>query len=308
MKPMLATPSTGASGRPAIDIATLVDTHIFDLKLDGIRAILRMGYEGESPTLTNRNGVDITARFPDVILGAENYVNGGGLPVTLDGEIMAADNSFESVAIRDKQSTPAKVAAAMERMRCFYFAFDMLDVDNVSLVHQPWHERRFALDSHVGESKIIQLTPWSPDPAFLQQVREQGMEGVIAKRREGQYQPGRRSPEWIKFKCLHRITCIVTGYEPGQGSRSDFGAMFLALIDSEAGELVPVGRVGTGFRAADIPDLKEALDNQQVLLGEIECLNVTKTRQLRFPVWKGIRRDITPLDCDVEQLKALPSC
>ena len=221
---------------------------------------------------------------------------------------MAADNSFESVAIRDKQANPAAVQRAMTRMRCFYFAFDMLDCDGVSMVHQPWHERRFTLDAVVGESKIIQLTPWSPDPAFLQQVREQGMEGVIAKRRESQYQPGRRSPEWVKFKCLHRVSCIVTGYEPGQGSRAEFGAMHLALIDPERGELVPCGRVGTGFRQSDIADLKQALDRQQILLGEIECLNVTKTGQLRFPVWKGRRLDLTPLDCTVDQLKTLPTC
>ncbi len=301
---MLATPSTGASGRAPITLASLAGTHVFDLKLDGIRAMLRMGYEGESPSLVNRNGVNIAERFPDVIEVARTY---GGLPIMLDGEIMARNGSFESVAIRDKQANPANVARSMATIPCVYFAFDVVDYAGVSLVHKPWTERRFVLDD-VAEDYGLWTTTWSDDPCFLEQVREMGMEGVIAKRKTSQYQPGRRSPEWIKFKCLHRITCIVTGYEPGEGSRAHFGAMHLALIDTEKGELVPVGRVGTGFRHADIDDLKSALDQQQVLLGEIECLNLTKGGQLRFPVWKGIRRDVTPLDCTIDQLKTLPSC
>lgn len=303
MKPMLATPSTGASGRLAIEIGSLAGTHAFDLKLDGIRAMLRIGYPGEQPNLVNRNGVDISARFPDVLALATPYA---GPAVTLDGEIMALDNSFESVLTRDKSTTPGAVARGMEKYPCTFFAFDVVDVGTASIEHLPWAERREILDDlQLG---AIQTTPFSYDPSYLQQCREVGAEGVIAKRLNGRYQAGRRSPDWVKFKCLHRVTCIVTSYMAGTGSRSHFGAMFLSLIDTTKGELVPVGKVGTGFKASDIAALKDALDHERVLLAEIECLSVTKKdRQLRFPVWKGLRRDITPLDCTIDQLATIPT-
>jgi bifunctional non-homologous end joining protein LigD len=153
---------------------------------------------------------------------------------------------------------------------------------------------------------VFAATVWSDRVEIFEQCRDLGMEGVIAKRAGSLYHPGRRSPDWIKFKALHRVSCVPTAYERGEGSRSHFGAMHLAMVGPTGP--VPVGRVGTGFTEREITDLKGRIDRGELFVVEIECLNVTKGGVLRFPVYKGVRSDLSPLDATIDQLGTLPRC
>lgn len=308
-RPMLATPSTGASNRAPIDIHTLAGTHYFDLKMDGIRAFAF--WDGAKLTLINRNGVDITARFPELVEAAPGL---GSLPVWLDGEIVADDGRFETTATRDKQTNQTVIARMIAGgMRVSFYAFDMpLYADNSNAVRRQlltgtageWNTTRLRA-GHPSERFLV--TPMGDDPSFLDQTRALGLEGVIAKRCAGLYRFGARSRDWIKFKNLHRVTCLVTGYEPGTGARAHFGKMNLAVYD-DAGQLVPCGNVGTGFTGSEITSLKELLDKGETLVVEIECLNLTSGGTLRFPVYKGTRTDVPESDCTITQLSTLPRC
>ena len=134
---------------------------------------------------------------------------------------------------------------------------------------------------------------------------------MIAKDPSATYRPGARSPKWVKFKNLHRISCVVAGYTAGTGSREHMGALLVALVDLTPGStdgVVLVGRVGSGFTEADTWELKERVDRKELVVIEVECLNRSKDNQLRFPVFKGIRSDLEPRDCSVSQLDALPLC
>lgn len=307
-RPMLATPSTSAGGRVAIDINTLGGTHFFDLKMDGIRAFAH--WNGGQLTLINRNGVDITRKFPELIEAAPRFFD---LPIWLDGEIVCNSGRFEDTLTRDKQSNPAIIARyAVEKPVAFH-AFDLPDYAT-----ETNNQRRIRLEVAADEwvhragegwgfALPFRTTPISNDPEFLDRTRTAGLEGVIAKALNAPYVFGARSRSWIKFKNLHRVTCLVSGYEPGTGSRAHFGKMNLALIDP-TGQVVPCGSVGTGFTMREIDDLKKLLDDGTILVVEIECLNVTSGRTLRFPVYKGIRNDLAPTDCTLDQLDALPEC
>jgi bifunctional non-homologous end joining protein LigD len=123
IKPMLAIPSTGAGNRRPVNLKSLMDTGLWaaDLKLDGVRVILY--WDGHDVKLVNRNMVDVTHRFPEVAADAKAL---GRKPLVLDGEVCAADGSFESIAIRDRQTQPADVARAMARMPAHFLAFDVL--------------------------------------------------------------------------------------------------------------------------------------------------------------------------------------
>lgn len=300
LRPMLATPSTAAGGKRAIDINDLRPNHVFDLKMDGVRAFLR--WNGSSLTITNRNQIDVTWKYPELVAAAEAHFD---LPVWLDGEIVCNSGRFEDTLTRDKQSTVPAALAAAARLPVTFHAFDWPAADmNV------WDMRRGYLDeflSDLPDNVPFMGTPWSYTPDFLEKTRAAGLEGVIAKHLNSQYQFGARSKQWIKFKNLHRVTCIVTGYEPGTGARAHFGKMNLAMIDP-AGQIVPCGSVGTGFTLREIDELKELLDNQSILVVEIETLNRTSGGTLRFPVYKGIRSDLGPLDCTIDQLATLPAC
>lgn len=298
MKPMLAVPGNASRNRRGQDLEHLEGTHAFDTKIDGVRGILT--FDGKKVRIMNRNGVDITARFPELSVKFP-------CPMMLDGEVVARDNSFESTAIRDKNAHPTD--AMVEAIPVTYVAFDLLSLDGNDRSHLPWVSRRVMLDSIEPLLTSVDMTvsTYSLKAAFYDVVVSLGLEGVIAKRLDQPYAPGKRSSGWVKFKATQRVTAIAVGYEPGTGARSHFGAMNLVMLDDNRTP-VNVGRVGTGFTEVQILDLKQSLDAGMPLLVEIECLNVTKAGVLRFPVFKGQRSDLTLLDASTKQLDSLPRC
>lgn len=298
MKPMLAVPSTGASNRHAIRLEALASTHqwIVDEKLDGIRCM----FVADGPSgnrLINRTGTDITERFPEVARAR--------IPrVTLDGEIVADDGSFLTVASRDKQT--GDFARAARAYPCHLVAFDLIRSGGESLERIPFKTRRFFLTKVIGKRRRrVRVVRWSEDMlAFAQQIRSEGGEGVIAKHRDSLYLPGKRSEHWIKFKNTRSLTAVVTGYTRGKGSR-ELGALKLALVNGE--KIVAIGHVGTGFTERQADEFKIRLDAGQPFMAEIEALNRTPSGELRFPVFKGERTDLTLLDAAFEQLETLPT-
>lgn len=284
-------------------LAALAGTHLFDLKLDGVRAVLYC--DGARVEIRNRNGVDITHRYPDVVAQFGTDVPS----CILDGEIVAHDHSFESIALRDAQSKTASITRMAKEIPAKFVAFDLLQAPppHGDLTYMPFVARREALERfHESFPGRIQITVCTDTPALFELCQQTGREGVIAKRKTASYQPGRRSPDWIKFKVTHRVSCVPVGYEPGTGGRAHFGAMHLAMI-GDSGPVI-VGRVGTGFNARAIDELKGRLDRRELFVVEIECTNQTKNGQLRFPVFKGIRSDLTPADATTAQLASLPTC
>lgn len=286
---MLAIASTGASGRSEVEVNKLLESGdwVADTKLDGIRAVI------SERRIFNRTGVDITHKYPEipeVVLKASELV-------ILDGEIVAEDGTFESALTRDSQENRSKILGMVITYPVRFVAFDLPAFSG------PWMHRRNCLETmSLGG---IDITPVGSDAAFVQAVRDAGMEGVILKRRSSRYQP-KRSADWIKHKFTERITCIAYGYEPGNGSRSHFGAMLIALIRD--GEAVPIGRVGSGFTERQTHELKARLDAGAFFPVEVEALNRTSGFQLRFPVFRGVRTDKTVEECTWDQLMSLRPC
>jgi bifunctional non-homologous end joining protein LigD len=295
LKPMLAEPQRG------VDIQTLVGTHAFDVKLDGVRSLAM--WDGNTLTLVNRNGRSQTASYPDLVASCPLFE---GQTMILDGEIIASSGSFESVAKRDKQTKPEDVKRVAATIPVQYLAFDILYIGHQDTRSWSWQDRRLLLET-VMETCVTTdwgLTVVSNDPSLYESVQSLGMEGVIAKRLDSPYRAGRNGA-WVKFKVTHRVTCIAVGYEPGEGTRGHFGAMLLAMLDQD-GLPVQVGRVGTGFTVSDTHECKALLDARTPFLVEVECANVTKTGVLRFPSYKGMRTDLELADATLDQLKTIP--
>jgi bifunctional non-homologous end joining protein LigD len=293
IKPMLASPPK------AERIEQLKGTHAFDTKIDGIRAVLY--WDGSVCYITNRSGKHIAHRFPEVEAAATNLPG----PCVLDGEIVAVSGSFQDTARRDKQTQPGDVARWMHEIPVVFVAFDVLWKDT-DLRPMPFDWRRQQLELMSLQGPVLTTSVLSLDPAFFDQVKALGMEGVIAKRLRSTYRAGRFS-DWLKFKTVRSITAVGIGYEKGTGARAHFGAMFLALIDDD-GKPVEIGRVGTGFTASEITDLKAMMDAGQPVLCEIECLNKSKDGKLRFPVYKGLRgSELSLADATLSQLDDIPT-
>jgi bifunctional non-homologous end joining protein LigD len=218
---------------------------VFEPKWDGFRAIVTVS--GGDVTLTSRNGNDLTERFRDVARTAALAITTPD--AVLDGEICALDDEGRSRFSLLQEGSGISVLVL----------FDLLELDGEPLVDLPLTERRARLQRIVGSDGGVLVSPQFDDgPALLEAARQQGLEGVVAKKAESQYRSGRRSPDWHKLKLRQTQEIVIAGYTRGQGRRvGGFGALVAGV--HEAGVLRWAGNVGTGFSDREIKRLRAVL-------------------------------------------------
>jgi bifunctional non-homologous end joining protein LigD len=294
----------------------------FEPKLDGIRTLAYVSTEGTR--LISRTGKDQTERYPE-LANLARFVN--ALQAVIDGEIVAADEkgrpSFGLLQQRMNLSGEREIERARRKIPVTLFAFDLLWLDDRDLTAEPVEERRRLLEEIVTQTGPMHLSVIADENgrAFFDQAKSLGLEGIVAKRKGTVYLPGRRSKDWRKIKAVNRQDCVILGWTPGTGSRTTtFGALLVgAYVD---GELVWIGQVGTGYsdglltdllkRLADLerstppiadPELRAIKGARWVepeLVCDVEYLEITHTRKLRAPSFKGLRPDKSPADCLLE--------
>jgi bifunctional non-homologous end joining protein LigD len=279
------------------------DNWAFEVKWDGYRALAYVR-NGEC-TLVSRNGNDLTARFADV---AKAIVKATKSPyAVLDGEVCALDEQGRSSFSAMQQGTGPLV----------FYAFDLLELDGEPQIDLPLHERKAKLAQLLdGRSTTVRLSESFDDGRALYEAAEQqGLEGIMAKRADSRYLPGRRTRDWLKVKTHGRQEFVVVGYTRGSGRRvGTFGSLVLAVNDGD--RLRYVGNVGTGFDDAEIrrllkllkplerkdPPLDEVPKMPRVrkgdviwveprLVAEVEFSQWTHDGRLRQPSYKGLRED-----------------
>lgn len=316
-----------ANSAPASDntIASLMaeaGAWFFDLKIDGVRCV--MAVNNGKVTLTNRNGVDITYRYPEVAAAAlEKF--GTDARLILDGECVVFDEdgkpSFKLTSKRDRQQKKHIIEGLAQSMPATFVAFDILYKDGKDERGEIYRYRKAELDTVLMGShphaRIIPNVGSHDGHQMLALVREHALEGLVAKRMNSRYQAGRRS-DWLKIKPTQTISAIVVGATQGTGARgSTFGALSLELVKD--GVRVGVGEVGTGFKDVDLAEIVTtyikfrgpsgfATNVPQVhteFVVEVEFQEMTVDGKLRFPVFRGIRSDITPDQCLFGQVQVL---
>lgn len=285
----------------------------YEVKWDGVRALVWIEH-GEVLKLESRTGREITARYPE-LRGLGRAL--GARPALLDGEVVALDEegrpSFERLQGRMHVASEAGVRRRMESTPVTFMAFDVLHLDGRSTIERPWSERRALLDELAldGPRWKAPRAHRGEGARFLQATREQGLEGVVAKRVDSTYEPGRRSEAWRKVKNHARQELVIGGWVPGEGRRRErIGALLVGY--HENGRLVLAGRVGTGFTEEDLKRLAERLaplarDSspfeggapaprgavwvEPTLVAEVEFTEWTSAGVIRHPSFKGLRTD-----------------
>lgn len=228
----------------------------YEVKWDGMRVVAWIAPDG-AVRLQSAKPLAVTATFPELAgLAAAT----GGRAAVLDGEVVAVDESgrpsFGRLQHRMHVSDPAKVAARAAAVPVAYQVFDLLHFDGHEAVELPYLERRRLLEALVepGPCWSVPAHHLGGGQRLLETVRDLGLEGLIAKRRDSTYQPGRRSPAWRKVKVRTHQEFVVVGWSPGEGRRSGrLAALALAAWQRDA--LVYVGKVGTGFSDAELDRL-----------------------------------------------------
>jgi bifunctional non-homologous end joining protein LigD len=288
----------------------------YEVKWDGVRAI---GYgQGGRLRLESRNGRDITPRYPELrelgrALGAREAI--------LDGEVVAIGEdgrpSFQRLQGRMHLTSEHAVRRLSQSEPVTYVIFDLLWLEGHSLMELPYLERRerllgLGLDGRTWQTPAHHL---GDGAALLEASRAQGLEGILAKRVDCPYTPGRRSPGWIKVKNVRRADVVIGGWLPGEGNRSGrIGALLVGYW--EDGQLKYAGRVGTGFTQAELERLQGLLEPlaredspfsgrqpprgahfvEPKLVATVDYGEWTQARTLRHPSYKGLRDDVDPED------------
>ena len=308
LRPMLATAGT----LPQDD-----EKWAYEVKWDGVRALVAV--DGGRLRITSRAGNDVTASYPELRpLGLQL----GSTSVLLDGELVAfnAEGRTDFGMLQARMHVGRPGAALLRSTPVQLMVFDVLHLEGRPLLDRSFDERREALDG-LG----VEGPHWRVSEAFLgggaamlEATREQGLEGIVAKRRDSRYLPGRRSDCWLKLKHIRRTSAVVAGWKPGEGGRAGrIGSLLLGV--QGPGGLEYAGHVGTGFSAATLADLgrrleplrrptspfasevprmhsKDAVWVEPRLVVEVDYTEWTKDGRLRHPSYKGRRDDYDPGD------------
>ena len=303
IEPMLAQPANTVPDSPDF---------LHEVKWDGIRALIALD-EGEV-RIHGRNGLDFTAQFPELLVPDQSFRATGGL---FDGEIVCleADGkpNFRDVIHRMQQRDEGAISRARARHPAICYVFDCLYLDGRAIVNESLTRRREWLADAIKKGSTYRVSETVEEgPALLEAVKQLGLEGIMAKRSDSVYLPGKRSDAWLKIKTRHTTECVIVGYTRGSGDREGtLGALHLA--QGHDGELKYVGKVGTGFDESQLKGLwaalnkltpvkrhgkLPALDPRSVwveprLVCEVRFASVTPDGLLREPVFVRLRPDLT---------------
>jgi bifunctional non-homologous end joining protein LigD len=306
MRPMLASPAEAVPEG---------EDWLHEVKWDGMRVLADV-HDGRL-TLTSRAGNDVTASFPELAGLAAGYDD-----LLLDGEVVALEDgrpSFAALAERMHVADRRRAERLAAVRPVTYLVFDLLRLFGQDLTSQPLAARRDLLERLDLQGRHWQVPPVYADGAELfRATREQGLEGVVSKRRSSAYLPGRRSTDWLKSPHRSTISAVVGGWRPEKTNDAGrLGAVLLGVASPEGWRYA--GRMGSGIagaaqrtlaelltplRAESAPfcDTVPALDARGAVwvrpevVVEARYLGWTREGRLRQPAYLGVRADLTPDD------------
>ena len=310
----------GAAQRPMLarsdDAAFEDDGWVFEFKLDGYRLLLEKDFD--QVKLYYRSGREATSLYPELVRSARR------LPydhLVLDGELVIHDDegrpSFQRLQSRAQLSRRNEIELATVLRPALMFCFDLLGVDDFDLRDLPLVERKAFLRRILPDTGPLRYSDHiaAHGKAVYEQARGLGLEGVVAKRAGSRYRAG-RGDDWRKIKAEQTGDFAIVGWTTPKGARSGFGALHLAA--REGGELVYIGRVGTGFsdrQLAEIAELIQPMEREgppctgpvpqtrghhwvdPTIVAEVRYLMRTDDGMLRHPAFLRLRDDKAVEDC-----------
>jgi len=314
--------------RPQPMLAVLTDETfsdpgwIFERKLDGER-VLAVLADGEV-SLVSRNGKELSDSYPELAdalqerwrdVAAEERPS-----MVLDGEVVAFSDDVTSFSrLQERMHVKDPEEARRSGVRVYYYLFDILNLDGYQVTDLPLRTRKHLLRTVFTFTDPIRFTIHRNEDgeAFHHEACQKGWEGVIAKRAKAPY-TGKRSRDWLKFKCVNRQELVIGGYTDPGGTREGFGALLVGYYQEE-GALHYAGKVGTGFDGKTLNRLSGLLKMRERktppfsdadgtlpagdvhwvtpnLVGQFGFTEWTRSGKLRHPRFLGLRRDKDPAE------------
>jgi bifunctional non-homologous end joining protein LigD len=313
----------------ALNLPQPEDTWSFEVKWDGVRAVAYV--QPGRLRLESRNLRDITDGYPEV----RGLLRDLGMrEAVFDGELVTFDEegrpSFERLQRRMHVTSPSAVRRLSASTPVVYAIFDLLYLDGRDLMARPYAERRGELEALGlgGPAWRVPAVHTGQGRGLLKATEAQGLEGVVAKRLDSRYEPGRRTGAWLKIKHVQRQELVIGGWLTGEGRRRDRIGALLMGYHEEDGRLRFAGRVGTGFTERMLDELRSALSPLETpecpfdpapklpkgavfvrpeLVAEVEFREWTAEGVMRAPSFKGLRGDKPALQVIREADGATPT-
>jgi bifunctional non-homologous end joining protein LigD len=304
------------------------DEWAYEIKWDGVRVL---GYaDGGKWCMLSRRLEDVSRRYPELEAIADAL---GDHSAILDGEVVALDEQgrprFQLIQSRMGLTSPAAVKAKMKQQPVDYVIFDLLHLDGRCVRELPYLQRRELLEGLGLDGPRWRTPGYRLDggPDLLEAARRQGLEGIVSKRSDSPYRPGKRTGEWIKTRVWRRQEFVIGGYIPGEGRRAKrVGSLLVGYYDRRESELGKgqaqqlhfAGGVGSGLKEDDLDYLTKELGKRErsespfevgrpsgpkarfavwcdpELVCEVSWTEWTNEGTLRQPAFKGMRDDKDP--------------
>jgi bifunctional non-homologous end joining protein LigD len=288
--------------------------YVYEVKWDGIRALIR--YEEGKMTIHTRNQNDVTKHFPELLDGEKAF---RATNAVFDAEIVSLDAAgkpiFKKVINRMMTSGETAILKASKTNPCYCYVFDCLYLDGRSLLNEPLLKRKEWLKDSIRDDTPYRVSEYVEDgESLFEAAKVHNLEGIMAKKADSKYLPGKRSDCWIKVKIRQSSEVFVIGYTKGKGERGiTFGALHIA--EQVDGKLHYRGKVGTGFDDATIKDIKALLKDvptvkrplvigtllderisvwlESKVIAEVSYSKLTPDNMFREPVFIKLRPDIS---------------
>jgi bifunctional non-homologous end joining protein LigD len=312
----LLRPASGGFVAPML--ATLTADHfsdpdwIFERKLDGVRVVVVR--EGGRTRLYSRNRKPLNDTYPELVEALDSQAVAD---LVADGEVVAFDGaatSFSRLQARLGITDPGRARAV--GVPVFLYLFDVMAVDGQDVTPLPLRARKRVLLNAVDFGEPLRFCAHrnADGEAYLREACERGWEGLIAKRADTPYRPGRRSPDWLKFTCVREQELVIGGWTDPAGSRIGFGALLVGYHDEQG--LRYAGKVGTGFDERVLRSLRGRFDElvtpespfidrvreagahwvRPELVAQVGFTEWTRDGRLRHPRYLGLRDDKAAAD------------
>jgi bifunctional non-homologous end joining protein LigD len=304
MRPMLAT--------PGVHVPT-AEEWVHEVKWDGVRALTEV-VDGQL-RMTSRNENAITIAWPELATSPL-----GERDLLVDGEIIALNErglpDFRTLQERMHVRRPTVAARLAEDVPAIYMVFDLLRLDGRDLTGLALTDRRAQLDALGIDGSWQVPAAYDDGPMLFDATLQQGLEGIVCKRRTSRYHFGERTRNWLKFPHRHRLSYVVGGWRPQEGTTDRLAALLVG--EPTADGLIYRGRVGSGIgpkQSKVLADLVSGLGRsaspfadevpradalgthwlEPRLVVDIETHGRGYAR-LRQPAYQGVRTDLTPED------------
>jgi bifunctional non-homologous end joining protein LigD len=325
-------------------LATLIDKPfdnkewVFEVKWDGVRAILFLHKTKGISKIVSRNGKTITHRYPEIIEAVKSssaIIINCKESIILDGEIVVLNKEgrpdFQSHQRRMNVDSIKDIEKLSDKMPATYYLFDILYIDGRNLQSLSFLERRKNLSDVIvqtmknNNNNRIRISDFVDERGIdiFQRIKSMDLEGIIAKNKYSKYIQGARSTNWLKIKNIKSQDCVVIGYTRGEGNRQRyFGSLLLAIYDIQEKELRFAGHTGSGFDFGQLNEIYSKFQQMKIercpakyisytnrepvwirpeLVAEIKFSGWTKEKIMRSPIFLRFRDDKRPEECIMEK-------